>query len=126
MKMMLALLLFAFSLSAVAHEGGGRDCGHYNGSYRGAYHGGYRNEWRYNPGYGWGWSIPVLVGGVIVGYELSQEQQQPVIVQQPAPVIVQQQPTVVQQSESTMKNCSPWTETQTPDGKITRSRTCDQ
>jgi hypothetical protein len=69
---------------------------------------------------GWGWSVPIIVGGLIVGYELSQVDQ--------APVVVQQQPstTVIQQPAPLMQNCSPWTETQHPDGTITRSRTCNQ
>jgi hypothetical protein len=75
----------------------------------------------YGPRYwspGYGWVAPAIVGGVI-GYELSR---QPVFVQQP-PVIVQQPSVVVQQPA---QNCSPWTETQNPDGTITRTRTCAQ
>ena len=39
---------------------------------------------------GFGWAVPAMVGGII-GYEVSKNQQAPVIVQ-PAPVIVQQLP----------------------------------
>jgi len=42
--------------------------------------------------------------------------QQPVIIQQQQPVVVQPQ----------NQSCSPWTETQNPDGTITRTRTCTQ
>ena len=62
------------------------------------------------------WMVPTIVGGAIV-YEVAR--QQPVYVQQP--VIVQQQPVVV---ESQNQSCSPWTETQNPDGTVTRTRTC--
>jgi len=88
-------------------------------SAHGFYHGGYRGP--YYGGGGWGgggWVAPALIGGVI-GYELSRPR--PVIVEQP-PVVVQQQPVVVQQNQ----NCTPWTETQHPDGTITRTRTCSQ
>ena len=57
-------------------------------------------------GGGWGWVAPTVIGGV-VGYEIARSQQ-PVIIQQPQQL------------------CSPWTETQQPDGTITRTRTCSQ
>ena len=78
---------------------------HHHGYYRGGYYG------------GGSWIAPAIIGGVI-GYELTR----PVIVQQ-QPVIVQNPPTVVYQPQ---QNCSPWTETQNPDGTITRTRTCAQ
>ena len=65
-------------------------------------------------GGGWGWVAPTVVGGV-VGYEIARSQQ-PVIIQQQQPVIIQQP----------QQLCSPWTETQQPDGTITRTRTCSQ
>ena len=64
-------------------------------------------------GGGWGWVAPTVIGGV-VGYEIARSQQ---------PVVIQQQPIVVQQPQQL---CSPWTETQQPDGTITRTRTCSQ
>jgi hypothetical protein len=64
--------------------------------------------------------IPTIIGGAIV-YEAAR--QQPVYVQQ-QPVIIQQQPSVVVQPQN--QSCSPWTETQNPDGTITRTRTCTQ
>jgi hypothetical protein len=64
-------------------------------------------------GGGWGWMAPTIIGGV-VGYEIARSQQ---------PVIIQQQPVIIQQPQQL---CSPWTETQQPDGTITRTRTCSQ
>jgi hypothetical protein len=102
MKRLLSILLLTLSASAMAQHHG--------------YHGGH---WRHHPSYGWGWTVPVIVGGAIIGYEISKSNQPPVVVQQ-QPVIVQNQPAPV------FQNCSPWTETQNPDGTITRSRTCSQ
>jgi len=79
------------------------------------HHGGYRGG--YYGGGGWGWVVPAVIGGAVV---YGATRPDPVIVQQP-PVIVQQQPVVVQN-----QNCTPWTETQHPDGSITRTRTCAQ
>jgi hypothetical protein len=93
----LALLVTAGTASAQWHH-------HYG--YRPHYYGGY---------YGSGWVAPAIIGGVI-GYELSR----------PRPVIVEQQPqtVIIQQQQPVDTNCSPWTETQNPDGTITRTRTC--
>ena len=57
--------------------------------------------------------IPTVIGGAIV-YEVAR--QQPMIVQQHKPLVVQPQ----------NQSCSPWTETQNPDGTITPTRTWDQ
>lgn len=100
----LALALTAVPVMAQAHGYGGHHGGH----------------WRYHPSYGWGWTVPVLVGGAVIGYEISRSQQPPVIVQQ-QPVIVQS-PT----QPPNMQSCSPWLDTQNPDGTITRTRTCTQ
>lgn len=97
-KLILALSLFA-TVPAFAHHG------HHHGHYRGG------------PGWGW-WVAPVVTG--VIGYEIAR-QQQPVIVQQ-QPVIVQN-PSPIYQANT---NCGPWTETQNPDGTITRTRTCNQ
>jgi hypothetical protein len=72
-------------------------------------------------GWGMGWVAPAVVGGVI-GYELSRPRyyEPPVVVQQP--VIVQQPVYTV----TPQPNCTVWTETQHPDGTITRTRTCTQ
>ena len=98
MKKLITLVLLTVSVSAFAdwHHGG-----HHNGGY-------------YRGGGGWGWG-PVL-GGAVAGaviYDIYNR-----------PVVVQQQPVVVQQQQP--QNCTPWTETQTSDGKITRTRTCSQ
>lgn len=99
MKKIMTVLLMTFSLSAMAHG-----------------HGGY---WARGHGGAWQWMVPTIIGGAIV-YEVAR--QQPVIIQQPV-VVQPQQPVVVQpQSQA----CSPWTETQNPDGTITRTRTCSQ
>lgn len=95
-KLLVAAVLGIFAVSVQAHGG----------------------HWRHHPHYGWGWTVPVIVGGAIIGYEISRSQQPPVVVQQ-QPVIVQStgQPPVFQ-------NCSQWIETQNSDGTITRTRTC--
>ena len=98
-KFLLALSLIALTGSAMAqHHGHGfRHHGHHG------YHRG--------PSIGW-WVAPVVIGAI--GYELGR--QQTVVVQQPQ--IVVQNPPVQGQI------CTPWTETQHPDGNITRTRTC--
>ena len=97
-KILVALSLLALTGTAMAqhyHGHGLRHHGHYRG-----------------PGFGW-WVAPVVTG--VIGYEIARSQQ---------PVIVQQQPVIVQTPTTTQQNCSPWTETQNPDGTITRTRTC--
>lgn len=95
-KLFISLLLACATLPVLAqHHGHGfRHPGYYRG-----------------PGYGW-WVAPVVVGAI--GYEIGR--QQTVVVQQP---VVVQPPITVQN-----QNCTPWTETQQPDGTITRTRTC--
>ena len=96
-KILLALSLLAVTGSAMAQ--------HYHG--HGLRHGHYRG-----PGFGW-WVAPVVVGAI--GYELGRQQT----------VVVQQPPIVVQNPQSQSGQvCTPWTETQNPDGTITRTRTC--
>ena len=98
-KILLALSLLAVTGTAMAqhyHGHGFRHHGHYRG-----------------PGVGW-WVAPVVVGAI--GYELGRQQ-----------VIVQQQPVIVQNPPPAPGQiCTPWTETQNPDGTITRTRTCNQ
>lgn len=95
-KLFITLILACATLPALAqHHGHGfRHHGHYRG-----------------PGIGW-WVAPVVVGAI--GYELGR--QQTVVVQQPQ-IVVQNLPVQGQ-------TCTPWTETQHPDGNITRTRTC--
>ena len=95
-KILVALSLLALTGSAMAqHHGHGfRHHGHHRG-----------------PGIGW-WVAPVVVGAI--GYELGRQQT----------VVVQQPQIVVQNPPVQMQTCTPWTETQHPDGNITRTRTC--
>lgn len=99
MKRLLAILLLTSSSLAFAgpHHGHGNRHGHH-------YHGYHHKHWHHRHG----WVVPAVIGGAVV-YAATR----PVIVQQP-PVVIQQQ------------NCSPWVETQNPDGTITVSRTCYQ
>lgn len=68
-----------------------------------------------HPQYGWGWIVPVLVGGVIVSYEWSRLQQ---------PMIVQQQPVMPVPVTPNIEQCSDWREIQTQDGRVFRERVC--
>jgi hypothetical protein len=71
----------------------------------------------------WGWTVPLIigVGGAAVVY--GAPRLDPIILQHP-PVVIQQPP--VYQYPQTVQNCTPWTETQNPNGTITRTRTCNQ
>jgi hypothetical protein len=102
MKKIITLVLLTVSVSAFADW---RHGGHHHGGY---YRGG-----------NWGWG-PVL-GGAIAGAVIYDIYNRPVVVQQPPVVVQQQQPILIQS-----QNCTPWTETQTSDGTITRTRTCSQ
>jgi hypothetical protein len=82
-----------------------------------AQHHHHHGYWRHGGGDRWYWMAPLIVGGAVV-YEATRPH---VVVQQP-PVVVQNPPVIVQQNT----NCSPWTETQNPDGTVTRTRTCTQ
>ena len=95
-KLFITLALVCSALPAFAQHHGF----HHHGPY-------YRG-----PGFGW-WVAPVVTG--VIGYEIGRQQ---TVVVQPQPVIVQQ-PTTIQN-----QNCTPWTETQQPDGSIVRTRTC--
>jgi hypothetical protein len=61
------------------------------------------------------WVAPLIIGGIAgaVIANANQQQQQPVVVQQPQTVIVQ-----------TQTVCTAWKEIQQPDGQIYRERTC--
>jgi hypothetical protein len=97
MKKILLVVLMTITTAAFAQHG------HFR---HGHHHGGY---WQRGHGGAWTWMVPAIIGGAIV-YEVSrQTPPQTVIIQQPQPVDT---------------NCSPWTETQNPDGTITRTRTC--
>ena len=98
-KLFITLILACATLPVLAqHHGHGfRHHGH---------HGHYRS-----PSMGW-WVAPVVIGAI--GYELGRQQT----------VVVQQPQIVVQNPPVQMQTCTPWTETQHPDGNITRTRTC--
>lgn len=65
------------------------------------------------------WVAPMVIGGV-VGYALTRNYYEPVYNYGYVPP-----PTVVVQPPARAV-CTPWTETQHPDGSITRTRTCSQ
>lgn len=103
MKKILAVAVLALAaLPAVAQ--------HHHG-YRPYYH-------HHHRGPNWG---PV-VGGVILGAVITDIYNRPVVVQQP-PVVIQQPPVI---NQYPVPNCTPWFETQNPDGSVTRTRTCNQ
>ena len=115
MKKLIALLLLTLSASAaMAQHNGHRYHGHYGHHNRGHISG------------GWGWTVPAAIGGLIVYQAIKP---QPIIVQQPS-VVYQQAPVVIQQPSDNIvlqnPTCTPWTEVQSSDGTITRTRTCTQ
>ena len=115
MKKLIALLLLTLSASAaMAQHHGHRYHGHHGHHSRGHISG------------GWGWTVPAAIGGLIVYQAIKP---QPIIVQQPS-VVYQQAPVVVQQPSDNIvlqnPTCTPWTEVQSSDGTITRTRTCTQ
>ena len=81
------------------------------------HHHGHHGYWQRGYSGGWNWVVPAVIGGAIV---YGATRPETVVVQQP-PIVVQN-PSVIMQNQ----NCSPWTETQNPDGTITRTRTCNQ
>ncbi len=99
-KILVALSLLAVTGTAMAQHYHGHGLRHHGHHHMGHHRG---------PGFGW-WVAPIVVGAI--GYELGR--QQTVVVQQPQ-VVVQNPPG---------QTCTPWTETQHPDGTITRTRTC--
>jgi hypothetical protein len=99
-KLFITLALACVTLPALAQH-------RHNGHWHHRHHHGY---------YGGGWVAPLIIGGVIT-HALTRPE--PVIIQQP--VIVQPNPTVLQNP-----TCTPWTETYSSDGTITRTRTCTQ
>lgn len=104
MKKFLAILLITVSGTVSASPHG--------------YYGGYRHHGHamYYGGSNSGWIAPLIIGGV-VGAVIANRP-----TTQTETVIVRPQPLIVQQQQ----NCTVWTETQNPDGTITRTRTCTQ
>lgn len=122
MKKLLVLMLLAFSASAMAqHQGHGSGFRHGHGFKHGhSWHGGHGGHGHWPRGHSgaWNWAVPAAIGGLII-YEATR---QPIVVQ-PNPVIIQQQSLPMPQANPT---CTPWTEVQSSDGTITRTRTCTQ
>jgi hypothetical protein len=83
------------------------------------HHHNHQPSYRYHHVYGWTWSVPIIVGGAIIGYEITRINQPQVIIQQPPPVYIQQQ-----QPMPVTNSCSAWTETMNADGTVTRTRVC--
>lgn len=97
MKKIILVVLMTITTAAFAQPGHFRHGHHYGG------------HWQRGHNSAWVWMVPAIVGGAIV-YEASR--------QQPSQTVIIQQQSLVD------TNCSPWTETQNPDGTITRTRTC--
>jgi hypothetical protein len=112
MKKILSLLLLTLSASAMAQHPGHGNRNVYRPGPIGYQHGHHQGHWARSHGGNWVWMVPALIGSAII-YEN--------IRQQP-PVIIQQQPLVMPPLSA--ENCSPWTEVQSSDGTITRTRTC--
>ena len=118
MKKIISLLLLTLCASAMAqHPGPGpypdnRYGNRYEHRYQHRH--GHQGYWARGYGGGWVWMVPALIGGAII-YEAARQQ---------PPVIVQQQPVLV--TPQPVQNCTPWTEVQSSDGTITRTRTCTQ
>ena len=122
MKKLLVLMFLAFSESAMAqHQRHGSGFRHGHGFKNGhSWHGGHggHGHWARGHSGAWNWAVPAAIGGLLI-YEATR---QPIIVQ-PNPVVIQQQYVPLAQDNPT---CTPWTEVQSSDGTITRTRTCTQ
>lgn len=118
MKKIISLLLLTLCASAMAqHPGPGPYPDNRYGNryeHRHEHRHGHQGYWARGYGGGWVWMVPALIGGAII-YEAARQQ---------PPVIVQQQPVLV--TPQPVQNCTPWTEVQSSDGTITRTRTCTQ
>ena len=104
MKKFLAILLLTLvSVPALAQ--------HWNHGHR--HHGQARYYGHYSHN---NWVAPLIIGGVVGAAIASRPltTQTETVISQPQSVIVKQE------------NCTPWTETQQPDGTIVRTRTCAQ
>ena len=99
-KLFVGLLLVGTTLPVLAQH-------RHHGHWHHRHHHGY---------YGNSWVAPLVIGGVVT-YALTRPE--PIIVQQP---VIVQPPVQIPQGQ----NCTPWTETHSSDGTITRTRTCTQ
>jgi hypothetical protein len=113
-KIIASLLLVGAMAPAFA---GPHGHGYHGSALRVQHHGHvvHSSHWRHHSG-GWNWMVPAIIGGAVV---YSATRPDPVVVQQP---VIVQTPVQITQKQ----NCSPWTETENPDGTITRTRTCTQ
>jgi hypothetical protein len=78
-------------------------------------------------GYRGGWVAPAIIGGVI-GYGLARPYYSTPIYAPPPPVYVTPPPVYYQQYtpyEMPVPSCTAWTETQNPDGTVTKTRNCN-
>lgn len=108
MKKVLAVLLTLAAVPAMAQHWHGHGFRHHG--HHGYYYGGGINS---------NWVAPLVIGGFVGAAIANNRRQETVVIQQP--VIVQPTPTVLQNP-----TCTPWTETYSSDGTITRTRTCTQ
>lgn len=103
MKRILAIaVLVLTSVPAMAQYHGPRYNHHHHGYHRSG-----------------GWVAPLVLGGV-VGYAMTRSDP---VVQQPAVILPPPAPVIY---SAPAPACTPWTETQSSDGTITRTRTCTQ
>jgi hypothetical protein len=79
------------------------------------YHGGH---WRHHHSPRVHWIVPAVIGGAVV-YGVTRQDN--VVIQPQSPAVIYTERGVFQ---TYTQNCSAWTETQMPDGSITRTRTC--
>lgn len=105
-KFLAIILLTAFAVPAMAQHHHFRHHPHHGHFAR---HGHVIKHYHH----GGNWVAPLIIGGVVGAAIASRP------LTQTETVIVQPQPVIVKPD-----NCTPWTETQQPDGTIVRTRTC--
>lgn len=113
-KFVFAILALAVITPAIAHHG----LPHNSEPWHNINRPPYSYQRHHHHTHGWGWAVPVLLGGVIIGYEWSKNQQ-PIVVQQPNVTVV---PAPVVTSPGTF--CSDWREVQDDSGRVYRERIC--
>jgi len=111
-KLFITLALACVTLPALAqHYGHGHGFRHHYG------HHGYH----YGGGVNGNWVAPLIIGGFVGAAIANNRQQETIVIQRP-PVVIQNPPVYVHRQTV----CTEWTETQSSDGTITRTRTCTQ